>query len=163
MFFDTGITLSEVCALRLVDLDRTTGILSVRGKEGTIRRLTLGSRCLSHLLAYLDQAHPAKTNHVARRKTGDDPLFFSQQDHALTKSSMTSLMNRLRRRAGTSDIAISPQILRHSFVLRYLQAGGNPQGVQELMGYECMAPVRQYLRWHAERLHEQTQKGTKTS
>src|SRR5207245_497475 len=124
---DTGITLSEICVLRRADVDRTTGILSVRGKGGMIRQTTLGAPCLSHLLAYLDQASPAKTNHMASRKTGNDPLFFSEQDRALTKSSLSSLLNRLRTRAGTSVTAISPQILRHSFALRYLQAGGDPQ------------------------------------
>jgi site-specific recombinase XerD len=46
--------------------------------------------------------------------------------------------------------------LRHSFALRYLQAGGNPQGLRELMGYEGMAPVRQYLHWYDQLLHRQT-------
>jgi site-specific recombinase XerD len=159
VLFDTGITLSELCMLRLFDVDGTTGILSVRGKGGVIRRMTLGATCLSHLHAYLDQAHPAKKNALASRKTGHDPLFCSEQDHALTKSSLTSLMNRLRARAGTSETAITPQLLRHSFALRYLQAGGDPQGLREVMGYLGMAPVRQYLHWHSQWLHEQGSKG----
>ncbi len=160
VLFDTGITISEMCALRLLDVDRKTGILNVRGKGGNVRQMTLGSTCLSHLFSYLDQVHPAKRDHVARRKAGDDPLFFSEQDHALTKSGVTSLLSRLRKRAGSSDIAITPQILRHSFALRYLQAGGKPQGLQELLGYEGMAPVRQYLRWQNQLFHDQTQKRT---
>jgi len=67
---------------------------------------------------------------------------------------------RFRTRAGISEEAISPQILRHSFALRYLRAGGNPQGLQESMGYEGMALIRQYLRWYDQLLHEQMQKGT---
>jgi integrase/recombinase XerD len=119
--------------------------------------MTLGSTCLSHLLSYLDQAHPAKKNALARRKTGNDPLFFSEQDHALSKSSLTSLVSRLRKRAGSSPTAITPQILRHSFAFRYLQAGGDPQGLQELLGYEGMAPVRPYLHWQHQLFHNQTQ------
>ena len=160
MLFDTGRTLSEVCALRLCDVDRRTGILSVRGKGGKVRQMALGSTCLSHLLSYLDQAHPAKKDHVARRKNGDDPLFFSGQGHALTKNGVASFLNRLRKRAGSCDIAITPQRLRHSFALRYLQAGGSPQGLKELLGYEGMAPVRQYLRWQNHLFHNQTQKKT---
>jgi site-specific recombinase XerD len=119
--------------------------------------MTLGAPCLRHLLAYLDQVSPAKTNHMARRKTGDDPLFFSEQDRALTKSSLSSLLNRLRTRTGTSETEIGPQILRHSFAFRYLQAGGDPQGLRALMGYEGMAPIRQYLRWYDQLLHDRTQ------
>jgi len=64
---------------------------------------------------------------------------------------------RLRTRVGISDITMSPQMLRHSFALRYLQAGGNPRGLQELLGYEGMAPVRQYLRWQNQLFHHQRQ------
>ena len=41
-----------------------------------------------------------------------------------------------------------------------LQAGGNARGLQALLGYEGMAPVRQYLRWYDQLLHEQTQQET---
>ena len=60
-----------------------------------------------------------------------------------------------RTRAGISDTTVSPQLLRHSFALRYLQAGGNPRGLQALLGYEGMAPVRQYLRWQNQLFHHQ--------
>jgi site-specific recombinase XerD len=160
VLFEMGITLCEVCALRLADVDPTTGMLSVRGKGGKIRRMSLGSTCLSHLRSYLDQAHPANKNAMARRKTGDDPLFVSEQDHALTKSSLTSLVSRLRTRAGSSEIAITPQLLRHSFVLRYLQAGGDPRGLQELLGYEGMAQIKLYLRWQSQLLHNRAEQSS---
>ncbi len=160
VLFDTGITLAEACALHLADVDPTVGILFVRGKGGRVRRIPIATTCLSHLLSYLDQAYPGKKNALARRKTGDDPLFVSEGGRGLTKSSLTSLMSRLRTRAGGSETVMTPQNLRHSFALRYLQAGGDPQGLQELMGYEGMAPVRQYLRWHTQWLYDQTQKGT---
>ena len=67
---------------------------------------------------------------------------------------------RFRQQVGISEEALTPQILRHSFAFRYLQAGGNPHGLQELMGYEGLAPIRQYLRWYDQWLHEQMQKGT---
>ncbi len=88
------------------------------------------------------------------------PLFGSQGKQPLTKNGVTMVFARFRKRAGISETTISPQILRHSFALRYLQAGGNPAGLQELLGYEGMAPVRQYLRWYDQLLHDQMQKGT---
>ena len=70
---------------------------------------------------------------------------------------------RLRIRVGISDTTMSPQKLRHSFALRYLQAGGNPRGLQELLGYEGMAPVRQYLRWQNQLFHNQTRNQSEES
>jgi len=64
------------------------------------------------------------------------------------------LFVRLKKRAGIINKQISPQILRHSFALRYLQAGGSPRHLQEVLGYEGMAQVKQYLRWYDQLLHE---------
>jgi site-specific recombinase XerD len=148
VLFETGITVSEVCALRVADLDSPTGLLRVRGKGGKERQMPLGSICWSHLRSYLRLTDPTTKRGLASRKAGGDPLFGSKGKQPLTKNGVTMVFARFRKRAGISDLAITPQILRHSFALRSLQAGGNPQGLQELMGYEGMAPVRQYLRWY---------------
>lgn len=59
VLFETGISVCEVCSLRLGDVDRKTGTLSVRGKGGNVRQLALGPTCLDHLLSYLKQVHIA--------------------------------------------------------------------------------------------------------
>jgi site-specific recombinase XerD len=160
VLFDTGITVSELCALRIVDLDQHTGLLRVMGKGGKERQMPLGSICLSHLRAYLKQMEPTTRRGLARRHAGGDPLFGSRGKQPLTRNGMTMVFTRFRTRAGISEKALSPQILRHSFAFRYLQAGGNPHELQALMGYEGMAPIRQYLRWHDQLLHERMQNGT---
>ena len=160
VLFDTGITVSEVCALRLSDLDRKTGTLHVRGKRGNERQIVLEASCLKHLLSLLDQSRAKKGKPVVGKGAGDDPLFCTQCQRPLTENSLTLLFRRLRKQAGMSDIPISPQIFRHSFALRYLQAGGDPHGLQELLGYEGIAPVKQYLRWHDQLVHGHTQTRT---
>lgn len=157
VLFETGITVSELCALRLADLDQHAGLLSVRGKGGKERQIPLGATCLSHLRSYLKQMEPATKRGLSRRHAGGDPLFGSKGKQPLTRNGVTMVFARLRKRAEISDITMSPQMLRHSFALRYLQAGGNPRGLQELLGYGGMAPVRQYLRWQDQLFHGQTQ------
>jgi site-specific recombinase XerD len=160
VFFDTGITVSEACALHVADLDPQTGRLRVRGKGGKERQMALGSTCQSHLRAYLKHMDQASRSGLTSRCAGGDPLFGSQGKQPLTKNGVTMVFARFRKRAGIGETPITPQILRHSFALRYLQAGGNPVGFLELLGYEGMAPVRQYLRWSDQALHDQMQKGT---
>ena len=157
VLFETGITVSEVCALRVADLDQETGSLRVRGKGGKERQMFLGPICLSHLRAYLKQMEPTTTRGLSRRHAGGDPLFGSKGKQPLTRNGVSMVFARFRIRAGISDTIMSPQMLRHSYALRYLQAGGNPRGLQELLGYEGMAPVRQYLRWQNQLFHNQTQ------
>jgi site-specific recombinase XerD len=157
VLFETGMTVSELCALRLADLDQHAGLLRVRGKGGKERQMSLGTTCLSRLRAYLKQMEPTTKSGLARRHAGGDPLFGSKGKQPLTRNGVTMVFARVRTRAGFSDNTMSPQILRHCFALRYLQAGGNPRGLQELLGYEGMAPVKQYLRWQDQLFHNQTQ------
>jgi len=156
VLFDTGITVSELCALHLADLDQYAGVLRVRGKGGKERQMPLGATCLSHLRAYLKQMEPTTKRGLTRRHAGGDPLFASEGRQPLTRNGVTMVFARLRTRARISDTTMSPQMLRHSFALRYLQAGGNPRGLQELWGYEGMAQVRQYLRWQNQLFHNKT-------
>jgi site-specific recombinase XerD len=157
VLFETGMTVSEVCALRVADLDQQTGSLRVRGKGGQERQMPLGATCLTHLHAYLKQMEPTTKRGLSRRHAGGDPLFGSREKQPLTRNGVTMVFARFRTRAGIGDTTMSPQVLRHSFALRHLQAGGNPRGLQALLGYEGMAPVRQYLRWQDQLFHNQTQ------
>ena len=135
VLFDTGITVTELCALHIADVDQQMGLLRVRGKGGKERLLSLGGSCQHALRSYLRQMNSATRNGLERRQAGGDPLFSSQAKEPLTKNGVTMVCARLRQRAGVSETAISPQVLRHSFALRYLRAGGNARGVQELLGY----------------------------
>ncbi|HET8843252.1 MAG TPA: tyrosine-type recombinase/integrase [Ktedonobacteraceae bacterium] len=119
--------------------------------------LSLGITCQRAMRAYLRQMNSATKRGLERRQAGGDPLFGSQAKEPLTKNGVTMVCARFRERAGIGEMAISPQVLRHSFALRYLRAGGNPHGLQELLGYEGMAPVRQYLRWYEQMLQAQRQ------
>lgn len=101
-------------------------------------------------------SHVARSG-LERRQAGGDPLFGSKGKQPLTKNGVTMVCARFRKRTGISDPTITPQALRHGFALRYLQTGGNPQGLQELLGYEGSAPVRQYLRWYEQMRREQMQ------
>ena len=98
---------------------------------------------------------------MAEKSVGHELLFGSERGGPLTKNSLALLFRRLRERAGSNEMPIGPQILRHSFVLRYLQAGGDSRGLQELLGYAGMAQVRQYLRWYDQLVHDRTQNKAK--
>jgi site-specific recombinase XerD len=101
VLFETGMRASEVCGLRLVDVDREQGILRVRGKGSQQRRLTLGHEGLRHLLAYLDAYRLGAAECVERTDTSEDHLFLSETGRPLTKSGIALLFGRLRKRAGS--------------------------------------------------------------
>lgn len=135
LLFDTGMRVSEVCRLRLCDVDWEQGILLIRGKGEQARRLSLGHEGLRHLRAYLDASRLGVTAPVEQRGVGQDHLFLSETGRPLTKNGVVLLFGRLRKRAGMRRKSVNPSLLRESFALRYLQTGGEPFILQELLGY----------------------------
>lgn len=75
VLFDTGMQASELCRLRVGDVDREQGVLVVQGKGAKQRRLTLGHEGLSHVRAYLDTYRLAGTD--GSRQRAARSLFFS--------------------------------------------------------------------------------------
>ncbi|GHO96466.1 hypothetical protein KSF_065140 [Reticulibacter mediterranei] len=132
VLFDTGMRATEICALRLGDVDLEQGIVSVQEKGATVRRLTLGHEGLRHLLAYLDNYRLGAA--VGGERTDEDSLFLSEADRPLTKSRITLLFDRLKQRAGITRKGVGPALLRESFAMRYLQTGGDLDALWELLG-----------------------------
>jgi site-specific recombinase XerD len=95
LLFDAGITVSELCALR------------VRGKGGKERQMPLGLTCFSHLRAYLKQMEPTTKRGLTSRHAGGDPLFGSKGKQPLTRNGVTMLFARFRQRAGISKEALT--------------------------------------------------------
>ena len=58
LLYDTGVRVSELTNLRVGDLDRKKGVITVMGKGSKERRIALGQNCLRNLSYYLDKHRP---------------------------------------------------------------------------------------------------------
>ncbi len=158
LLYDTGIRLSELCHLRLPDLDRKHGTIIVKGKGSKERRIALGNNCLRNLLYYLDHHRPDEAELAEWGSMGEDHLFLSETRLPLSTNGVSLLFKRIRVRAGITDKRISPHIFRHSFAVRFLTLAGDPFCLQELLGHEDMATVRYYMHLNDELLQSQKRK-----
>jgi site-specific recombinase XerD len=158
VLYDTGIRVSELCGLRLGNVDRKQGVLTVWGKGSKERRIAMGQNCQRNLFYYLDHHRPSEEELEEWGSRGDDHLFFSETRLPLSKNGMTLLFQRLKKRAGITGKRVSPHILRHTFAIRYLINGGDPFSLQELLGHEDMATVKIYMRMNDETLQDQKRK-----
>jgi site-specific recombinase XerD len=71
---------------------------------------------------------------------------------------MTQLFARLKKRSGITGKRISPHIFRHTFAIRYLVLGNDPFSLQELLGHEDIATVKNYMHMNDEVIQEQKRK-----
>jgi site-specific recombinase XerD len=101
LFLETGLSVSEVCALRVMDVDQVQRQLTILGKGPKARRVTLGEQGMHQVLFYLDayrlkavggtagsEPSSSQTDISSSRRT---PLRFSWSDSTNALGSASSM------------------------------------------------------------------------
>jgi site-specific recombinase XerD len=143
LLLDTGLSASEVCGLRLGDVDRVKGTVSVRGKEGRVRTLLFSEEGRRAVSRYLGCARLTPAWRPAAPEA-QSAFLLTELRQPLTQNSLTLLFARLNQRAGLAPRPVRPAMLRDTYAIRFLQAGGELHMLQEQLGLATPASVRRY-------------------
>ena len=125
------------------NVDRAGGTVTVRGKRGHSRTFPLSADGQRAVCAYLDQARLTPAWEPTAPEA-QDRLLLTGRRHPLTKNSLTLLFKRLSQRAGFTRTPICPSMLRDTYAIRFLQAGGELAALQEQLGVASLASVKRY-------------------
>lgn len=126
-----GLRLSELCDLRVPDVDLEGRRLVVRqGKGKRDRFVPLSSTTVAVVGDYLAVRGAAQTDHL---------LLFRQQ-----KVKPTLVQTRLRRCGRAVGVEVSPHRLRHTLATRLLNSGMDIVSIQRLLGHEKLATTQIY-------------------
>jgi site-specific recombinase XerD len=153
LLLDTGLQVSELCGLRLADVDRARGTVMVRGQRGRSRTFPLSADGQRAVDAYLDQARLTPAWEPAAPEVRDR-LLLTERRHPLTKNSLTLLFKRLSKRAGFSRTPICPSMLRDTYAIHFLLAGGGLAALREQLGVASLASVKRYQHFCEQRKEE---------
>ena len=135
MLLDTGLRASELCDLRVMDVDVDSGKIILKGKGGKERRVEFGHRTGQALWRYLAERGELR---------GDEPLIVGRTGNGLDHRDLYHRVAELGKRAGVSDV--HPHRFRHTFAIQYLRNGGDAYTLQALLGHSTMEMVRRYLK-----------------
>jgi site-specific recombinase XerD len=149
----TGLQVSELCGLRLADVDRASGTVTVRGKRGHTRTFHLSVDGQRAVGTYLEQARLTLAWEPAVPEARDR-LLLTERRHPLTKNSLALLFKRLSRRAGFTRTPICPSMLRDTYAIRYLRSGGELADLREQLGVACLSSVKRYQHFCEQRKEE---------
>ena len=129
----TGLRLREGTQLKLGEVDKLSGEITVHGKGNRMRTARLGQRSLKSLRDYV-KLRPAGQ--------ADDPLWLTGEGTAFTYWAAQSLFRRLKGRCGIERIRA--HLLRHTFAQTALLKGAERSAVQDMLGHTTDAMTRRY-------------------
>lgn len=149
--YSCGLRISELCGLRVEDVNFSEQSVRVRGKGRKERALPIGQTALQAIEAYWRT--------LPRRPMGNEPAFLRSRDSVEPVPSRT-LQFRLKKHLATAglDPSLTPHKLRHSYATHLLDAGADLRSVQELLGHANLATTQVYTHVTTERLKKAYQK-----
>ena len=143
--YSCGLRVSELCGLRVNDLDEREATLRVRGKGRKERLVPVGEPALIAIRHYWSL--------LERAPSGGEPIFRATASDARPVGVRT-VQTRLKRHlinAGL-DAGLTPHKLRHSYATHLLDAGADLRSVQELLGHAHLVTTQVYTHVTTERL-----------
>lgn len=146
ILYATGCRISEVCSLRLRDVQLTEGYCRCLGKGSKERMVSLNPVATGAIEAYLTRERPA-----AATTGGDERLFLTRSGRPLSRIVAWRLIKRYAQRIGASS-DISPHTLRHSFATHLLAGGAEIRALQELLGHASIRTTQIYTQVEHSRL-----------
>jgi len=148
LMYSAGLRVSELCGLRLEDIQIESGCLRCVGKGNKERLVPVGRQALSIIQKYL---------RTARRKLlpeGSSPyLFLNQRGRKLDRITFWKLLGAYGRKAGLRK-ALTPHMLRHSFATHLLDRGADLRSVQIMLGHSDISTTQIYTHVVEERLKQ---------
>ena len=152
LMYATGLRVSELVNLEVINLGISQGVVRVMGKGGKERLVPLGEEALSWMQRYLQESRPDLM------KDGDCPrVFVTARKAGMTRQ---AFWHAIRKHAQVAGIAqpVSPHMLRHSFATHLLNHGADLRVVQLLLGHSDLSTTQIYThiaREGLKRLHSE--------
>lgn len=138
VLYASGLRVSELVGLRLMQLNLQQGVIRVTGKGNKERLVPLGDEAVSWLQRYLRESRIALLHGQSC-----DALFVTQRREAMTRQAFWYM---IKRHAKTAHIekALSPHTLRHAFATHLLNHGADLRVVQMLLGHSDLSTTQIY-------------------
>jgi integrase/recombinase XerD len=158
--YAAGLRVSEICSLKLADVDLDAGVLICTGKGSKTRKVPLGRSAVEWLKSYL----------VIRRKKENienQNLFVAGSSRLISRQDVFKMVKEYGEKIGCPDI--SPHTLRHSFATHLVQNQADIRSVQQMLGHADISTTQIYthitdshLRKTYEKFHPRARSDGKT-
>jgi len=146
LLYGSGLRVSEVCSLKVGDVDTKRQWLTVWGKGSKQRRVPVSGPATEALGAWLQGGRAAFVAASASTAPAHDALFVNRRGRPLTPRDVRRILDH------RSPVPTHPHALRHTFATHLLDGGADLRAVQELLGHADLATTQIYTHVSRERL-----------
>ena len=150
MMYSSGLRVSELIALKSIDVGLAEGVVRVIGKGDKERLVPMGEEAAAWIRRYLAEARVALSGGQAR-----DALFLTTQSAnaggGMTRQMFWRLVKHYAVLGGVTS-PLSPHTLRHAFATHLLNHGADLRVVQLLLGHSDISTTQIYTHVARERL-----------
>src|SRR5208282_1285352 len=148
VMYSTGLRVSELCALRVADIQMNSGSLRCIGKGNKERVVPVGRKALGIVQQYLNESRPKML------RLGASPyLFLNKFGGKIGRIQVWQLLRKYGEKAGLRE-PLSPHMLRHSFATHLLDGGADLRSVQIMLGHSDITTTQIYTHVVEERLKQ---------
>jgi integrase/recombinase XerC len=148
LLYATGVRVSELCGLDLLDVDAGRRVLRVLGKGSKERAVPYGVPAQRALDAWLTRGRPV----WAGPRSGTALLLGARGGRLDPRTARAVVHRRLADVPGAPDLG--PHGLRHTAATHLLEGGADLRSVQELLGHATLATTQIYTHVSIERLRK---------
>jgi len=146
LMYASGLRVSELVALKSIELSLNDGVLRITGKGAKTRLVPFGQEARLWIERYLAEARA-----VILDGQVDDALFVTGRGGAMTRQMFWVLIKKHALKAGITA-PLSPHTLRHAFATHLLNYGADLRVVQLLLGHADISTTQIYTHVARERL-----------
>ena len=130
LLFSTGMRISELCSLKVNDVNLYDGTILIYGKGSKERRIQIGNESVIKILAEYND------DFCSERQSCTN-FFVNQSGKALSDQSIRRMINKYTSLASIQQ-HITPHMFRHIFATSLLEADVDIRYIQEMLGHSSI-------------------------
>ena len=136
--YGTGMRASEICSIKMKDIDRRGGLIFTRGKGDKERCVPYVGGVRKAVDEYIDDHRPKLDRYR------EPWLLLTKSGRKMSREFLWRLLRKRGNQAGISPSRLHPHVLRHTFATHLLRKGMDQRTLQELLGHSSILTTEKY-------------------